>query len=154
MRHEQNMTVFKTPLGWAGVAATEQGVCAVILPKKEKKTVEKELKRAGCASPLTPALSSQLRAGLSRGGRESKKMLERSAKLLGQYFSGKRVSFDLPVDMRYHTAFRQAVWKAAAEIPFGETRPYAWIARRIRKPGAARAAGQALGANPIPIIIP
>ena len=81
-------------------------------------------------------------------------MLEKTVKLLDQYFSGKCVSFDLPPDMRYHTAFRQAVWNAAAEIPFGETRSYAWIAKRIGKPKSARAVGQALGANPIPIIIP
>jgi O6-methylguanine-DNA--protein-cysteine methyltransferase len=71
-----------------------------------------------------------------------------------QYFSRERALFDLPVDMRYHTAFQQAVWKATAEIPHGETRSYAWVAKRIRKPGAARAVGQALGANPVPIIIP
>jgi O6-methylguanine-DNA--protein-cysteine methyltransferase len=81
-------------------------------------------------------------------------MLEKAAKLLQQYFSGERVLFDLPLDMRYHTAFRQAVWKAAAEIPFGVTRSYAWIAKRIKNPKAVRAVGQALGANPVPIIIP
>jgi O-6-methylguanine DNA methyltransferase len=56
--------------------------------------------------------------------------------------------------MRYYTAFQQAVWKAASGIPYGETRSYAWVAKRIRKPRAARAVGQALGANPVPIIIP
>jgi O-6-methylguanine DNA methyltransferase len=144
MRHEQNLMVFKTPLGWAGAAVSEQGVRAIVLPKKEKKAVEKELKSA--ASPLTPALS--------RGGRGSEKMLKKTAKMLEQYFSGKRVSFDLPVDKRYYTAFQQAVWKAAAEIPSGETRSYGWIAKRIKNPKAVRAVGQALGANPVPIIIP
>lgn len=82
------------------------------------------------------------------------KFLTNVAKLLKHYLSGKSVSFDLPLDLRYYTAFQQAVWKAAAEIPIGETRSYAWVAKRIRKPGAARATGQALGANPVPIIIP
>jgi O6-methylguanine-DNA--protein-cysteine methyltransferase len=140
----QNMMVFKTPLGWAGVSVSEEGISKLVLPKKEKKAVERELKRP--PSPLTPALS--------RAGRGSEKMLERTVKLLGTYFAGERVSFDLPVDMRYHTAFQQAVWKAAAEIPVGETRSYAWVAKRIRNPRAARAVGQALGANPVPIIIP
>jgi O6-methylguanine-DNA--protein-cysteine methyltransferase len=144
MRHEQNLMVFKTPIGWAGVSASEEGISKLVLPKKDKKAVEKELKNA--VSPHTPPHTP--------GGRGSEKILERTAKLLGTYFSGKRVSFDLPVDMRYHTAFRQAVWKAAAEIPFGETRSYAWIAKRIGNPRAVRAVGQALGANPIPIIIP
>ncbi len=56
--------------------------------------------------------------------------------------------------MRYHTAFKQAVWKATADIPLGETRSYAWVAKRIKNPRAARAVGQALGANPVPILIP
>ena len=144
MRCDQNLMAFKTPFGWVGVAVSGQGLCEIVLPKKDKKAVEKEVNSA--ASPLTPALS--------RGGRGSEKLLEKAVKLLKQYFSGKRVSFDLPLDMRYHTAFQMAVWKAAAEIPFGETRSYAWIAKRIKNPKAVRAVGQALGANPVPIIIP
>jgi O6-methylguanine-DNA--protein-cysteine methyltransferase len=81
-------------------------------------------------------------------------MLEKAAKLLRRYFSGERVLFDLPLDLRYYTRFQQAVWKTAAEIPYGETRSYAWIARRIRNSRASRAVGQAMGANPVPIIIP
>jgi methylated-DNA-[protein]-cysteine S-methyltransferase len=81
-------------------------------------------------------------------------MLERTAKLLGTYFAGEPVLFDLPLDMRYYTAFQQAVWKAASGIPYGEMRSYAWIAKRIKNPRAVRAVGQALGANPVPIIIP
>jgi methylated-DNA-[protein]-cysteine S-methyltransferase len=144
--------VFLTPLGWAGVSVSEEGISRIVLPKKDKKAVEKELK--GAPTPLTPAPSTKLRAGLSRGGRGSEKLLKRTVKLLGTYFAGEPVSFDLPVDMRYHTAFQRAVWKAAAEIPAGETRSYAWIAKRIGNPRAVRAVGQALGANPVPIIIP
>ena len=71
-----------------------------------------------------------------------------------QYFSGRLVSFDLPLDLSYYTPFQRAVWKAAASIPYGETRSYAWIAKRIGRPKAARAVGQAMGANPVPILIP
>ncbi len=74
--------------------------------------------------------------------------------LLRNYFSGEPVIFDLPLDIRYYTPFQRAVWKAAAVIPYGETRSYAWIAKQIKKPLAARAVGRAMGANPIPIIIP
>jgi len=56
--------------------------------------------------------------------------------------------------MRYYTTFQQAVWRAAMAIPYGETRSYSWIAKRIKNPKAGRAVGQALGVNPIPIIIP
>jgi len=81
-------------------------------------------------------------------------LLAKAVKLLKRYFSGESVSFDVPLDLRYYTPFQQAVWKAAAAIAPGETRSYAWIAKRIRNPKAARAVGQALGANPVPIIIP
>ena len=143
MRESRNMIVFKTPLGWAGVAASGQGICAIVLPKKERQAVERELHCSESGCPGSERISLKYVA-----------VLRKAAKLLRQYFSGERVSFDLPVDMRYHTAFQQAVWKATAEIPLGETRSYAWVAKRIRKPGAARAVGQALGANPVPIIIP
>jgi methylated-DNA-[protein]-cysteine S-methyltransferase len=56
--------------------------------------------------------------------------------------------------MKSYTAFSQAVWKACAEIPKGETRTYGWIARRIGRPKAARAVGRALGANPFAPRIP
>lgn len=126
------------------MAVSEKGITMIALPRQSKRAVQQELHSA--TSPLTPALS--------RGGRGSVKTLEKAAKLLGTYFSGERVSFDLPLDLRYYTRFQQAVWKAAAEIPYGGTRSYAWIAKRIRKPLAARAVGQAMGANPVPIIIP
>ena len=56
--------------------------------------------------------------------------------------------------MKQYPEFYQKVWKACAEIPAGETRTYGWIAKRIGKPGAARAVGRALGANPFAPTIP
>ncbi|MBI5884167.1 MAG: MGMT family protein [Elusimicrobia bacterium] len=56
--------------------------------------------------------------------------------------------------MKLHPAFHQAVWRACAEIPKGQVRTYGWIARRIGKPGAARAVGQALGKNPFAPHVP
>lgn len=56
--------------------------------------------------------------------------------------------------MTAYTPFTQAVWKACAEIPRGQVRSYGWIARRIGKPGAARAVGQALARNPFAPTIP
>jgi O6-methylguanine-DNA--protein-cysteine methyltransferase len=138
MRYEQNLIIFQTPLCWAGVTASEQGICKVIVPKKDKKAVEKELRAE--TGDTTPSSNS--------------KIIDKAVKLLQKYFSGERVAFDLPLDMRYYTKFQQAVWRAAAEIPYGETRSYAWIAKQIKNPKAVRAVGQALGANPLPIIIP
>ena len=66
----------------------------------------------------------------------------------------KRVASDLEEKLRAYPLFYQQVWRACAEIPQGETRTYGWIARRIGRPGAARAVGLALGANPFAPRIP
>ena len=56
--------------------------------------------------------------------------------------------------MTSYPPFYQAVWLACAEIPKGEVRTYGWIAKKIRKPAAARAVGQALGKNPFAPTVP
>jgi methylated-DNA-[protein]-cysteine S-methyltransferase len=132
------LAVFETSFGWAGIAASERGICKVILPGRDKNAVKKALRsEAGAISSIS-----------------SSKLTDQGVKLLQKYFFGERVSFDLPLDLRYYTHFQRAVLRAAVEIPYGETRAYVWIARRIKSPRAARAVGQAMGANPIPIIIP
>jgi methylated-DNA-[protein]-cysteine S-methyltransferase len=71
-----------------------------------------------------------------------------------QYLQGRRRTFDLPVDLRHLTPFQQRVLHAAQAVPRGQVSTYGQIARRIGRPRAARAVGQALGSNPIPIVIP
>jgi methylated-DNA-[protein]-cysteine S-methyltransferase len=78
-----------------------------------------------------------------------------SAKVeLEQYFSGARKSFDIECSFVCGTPFQRSVWEALCEIPFGKTESYAELARRIGRPGACRAVGNAAGANPIPIVVP
>lgn len=60
---------------------------------------------------------------------------------------------DLSLDWRGQTEFQQAVLTAAAHIPTGEVRPYAWIATEIGRPRAVRAVGSALGQNPVPVLV-
>lgn len=72
---------------------------------------------------------------------------------LAEYFAGSRTVFDLDLAPA-GTPFQRRVWNALTEIPYGQTLSYGEIARRIGLPGAARAVGQANGANPIPIVIP
>ena len=74
-------------------------------------------------------------------------------KQLRQYFDGERTVFDLPLDLQ-GTPFQLAVWNELLKIPYGETRSYGEIARRIGKPGAARAVGMANHENPVAIVIP
>ncbi len=76
------------------------------------------------------------------------------AEALEKYFAGKPVSFeDLPLDLE-GSPFHLQVWRELQKIPSGETVSYQELARRLGKPKAARAVGQACGANPIPLIIP
>ena len=70
------------------------------------------------------------------------------------YFSGHRTTFRDKLDFPRATHFQREVWEITRLIPYGETRSYAWVAERIKKPRAVRAVGQALGKNPLPIIVP
>lgn len=72
---------------------------------------------------------------------------------LQEYFAGARSTFDLPFDMR-GTAFQKQVWEQLLAIPYGETRSYGDIARRLGKPAANRAVGAANGRNPLSIVVP
>ena len=73
---------------------------------------------------------------------------------LGEYLAGTRRRFELPVDLRTVSPFQRRVLAAARRIPRGRVVSYGELARRIGSPGAARAVGQALGRNPVPIVIP
>ena len=59
----------------------------------------------------------------------------------------------MPLDLR-GTPFQLSVWRAIVEVPYGETRSYAELAQRVKRPTAYRAVGAANGANPVPIIVP
>jgi methylated-DNA-[protein]-cysteine S-methyltransferase len=72
---------------------------------------------------------------------------------LGEYFAGRRSSFDLPIAMT-GSAFERHVWSALQQIPYGESISYGELARRIGQPTAARAVGLANGRNPIAVIVP
>jgi len=79
---------------------------------------------------------------------------DRVAQALEDYFAGNPASFDsLDLDQQ-GTPFQLRVWQELRKIPYGETVSYQELARRLGNPKAARAVGQALGANPLPLIIP
>ena len=97
---------------------------------------------------MPPAvLASRLKVRLAHGGNRD------AVAQLSEYFSGSRRQFDLPLDLR-GTAFQLAVWEKLLGVPYGETISYGELALEIGKPTAARAVGAAVGANPIPIIVP
>jgi O-6-methylguanine DNA methyltransferase len=70
-----------------------------------------------------------------------------------EYLEGKRTEFELEIDPR-GTDFQLQVWAALREIPYGETRSYAQVARNIGHPRAVRAVGTANGANPLSLVVP
>ena len=70
------------------------------------------------------------------------------------YLRGRKVSFPDRLDLSRASNFHRSVWEVARSIPYGETRTYGWVANKLNKPGAARAVGQALAKNPLPVIIP
>jgi methylated-DNA-[protein]-cysteine S-methyltransferase len=72
---------------------------------------------------------------------------------LQEYFAGTRTTFDLPVHLM-GTPFQVQVWSALADIPYGSTASYGEIARRVGRPGSARAVGAANGQNPVSIVVP
>ncbi len=73
---------------------------------------------------------------------------------LDEYFGGKRTRFELTVDLSALTPFQRRVLAATRRVPFGKTSTYREIAGRAGAPTASRATGGALGANPIPIVVP
>ena len=80
-------------------------------------------------------------------------IIEAARRQLDEYFAGKRRDFDLPV-APMGTEFQVRIWNALQKIGYGETRTYADMAERVGTPKAARAAGAAIGRNPVSIVIP
>ena len=125
-----------TPIGRVLVAASESGLVRVSFRRSE----------------------ASFRTELERGlGGDVVRSPGRTAEIVHQlraYFRGERRTFDVSVDLRGRTPFQRRVLMAATEVPAGRVVSYGDIARRIGVPGASRAVGQALGRNPIPIVIP
>lgn len=118
-----------TPLGVVRCTASTRGLRSV---------------RFGCIDSVDPDASE------SSDAIEHLDALERE---LAAYFGGSLRRFTVGLDP-VGTEFQRRVWSLLGEIPFGETRSYAWIAERLGSSGASRAVGAANGANPIAIVIP
>lgn len=84
---------------------------------------------------------------------DTHKILLLAEKQLAEYFSGKRIAFDIPLNPN-GTVFQQKAWGALQKIPYGQVWSYGEQAKYLKAPKAQRAVGGANGKNPIPIIIP
>jgi O-6-methylguanine DNA methyltransferase len=119
------------------LAATDRGICGLSFVESTLQFLA-EMARA---------------TGIAEWDRDSDPVLVQAAGQLDEYFTARRRAFQLPLDLR-GTPFQQKVWSALLEIPYGETRSYAELARSIGEPKAFRAVGAANGANPIAIMVP
>ncbi len=79
---------------------------------------------------------------------------QRVRQQLEEYFAGVRKNFDIPLSRPLGTPFQNEIWAEMSRIPFSETVSYGELARRVGRPRAARAVGQACNKNPWPIVIP
>jgi len=129
--------IFQTAFGYTGVAGSERGISLLELPHPSFETAKARLE-------------SLLDERAEYSGDYFSEMAERVA----AYFEGCRVQLEFPLDLSGYGLFDLSVWDAARKIPYGETRSYSWIADRIGKKNACRAVGQAMGRNPVPLIIP
>ena len=130
-----NYTCFKSPFGWVGVARSARGIVRVMFGASTE---------AGAESLLRNGMKAE----------KSLSGLSEAVDLLTRFFNGESGDFALDLDLTAGTEFETAVWGTTRRIPYGEVRSYGWIARKVGKPKAARAVGRAMGANPLPIIVP
>jgi len=128
--------IFNTPAGWMGIAGSGLGLRRVVLPQ--------------------PALEDAQRilGDVMRNSSEGRQRYDPLIERLIMFFQGKRVDFNDELDLTSGTPFQREVWEATMMITYGDTRSYRWVAERIGKPKAMRAVGQALGRNPLPVIVP
>jgi len=124
-----------TPLGKVLIAATERGLCSVILGDTEAQ-LTRELRSQFSAAKIhpEPSLEPHLRKVISQ-------------------FTAHPAALDLPLDLRA-TAFQMRVWEALRRIPRGETRTYTQVAQSLGQPTAVRAVARACATNPVAVVIP
>lgn len=80
-------------------------------------------------------------------------ILQQGQEQLQEYFEGKRRQFDLPMAL-VGTAFQQQVWRELQQVPFGKTVSYSQLAQRLQRPESVRAVANAVGRNPLMVVIP
>jgi methylated-DNA-[protein]-cysteine S-methyltransferase len=124
-------TRLNSPVGLLTLAATERGLAYLLFQRPVHYQTELEVPHDG-----------------------SQRWLQAAADELSGYWEGRMPKrFGVPLDLQ-GTAFQQAVWRALLDVPPGHTSTYGAIARQVGTPQASRAAGAAIGRNPVAIIVP
>lgn len=135
--HEGHYGLMESPVGDLLIVVTDDGVADIsYLAHRDREERFAELEERGILaterSPVIEPVREQLR----------------------EYFGHQRTDFSLPVDFVGLTPFTRQVLEATSHVPFGHVRTYRGIAEEIGKPKASRAVGNALGRNPVPVIVP
>jgi O-6-methylguanine DNA methyltransferase len=136
MAEKLEYVVFQTAFGWVGILSSPRGLLNVTLPQLTMADAQRALGDIRHQAIWSPSLSDDLATRVSA------------------YFVGQEATFPDALDFSMATRFQRKVWEATRLIPYGQTRSYGWVAEQVGKPRAARAVGQAMGANPLPIIVP
>jgi methylated-DNA-[protein]-cysteine S-methyltransferase len=134
-------TVIRAPWGPLHVAATERGVVAVETLATTHDFVER----------LERRISGSVTTG---GSPAARNLLDRAAGQLSEYLEGRRLVFELPLDLVGRPAWDRDVLAGVQAVPWGAVTSYGRVARRVGRPGAARAVGGAVGRNPVGIVVP
>jgi methylated-DNA-[protein]-cysteine S-methyltransferase len=130
-------TTIDSPVGTLLLAATPKGLVRVAYEVEDHDRV-------------LDILSQRISPRVLRAPRR----LDAAARELGEYFSGQRRTFDLPLDLSLSRGFRQLVQRRLPEIGYGQTRTYQQVAELAGNPRAVRAVGTACATNPLPVVVP
>lgn len=130
-------TSMDSPFGPVTLAATEAGLVRINLPAYDRDDFIARLSRE-----ISPAIL------------ESPARLDDARRQLDAYFEGRLQKFTVPLDWRLIHGFQEKVLRATYAVPYGHTLTYGEVAAEAGNPRAHRAAGTALGRNPIPLIVP
>jgi methylated-DNA-[protein]-cysteine S-methyltransferase len=136
---DADFALFETAIGLCGLAWTEHGVCRVQLPEQNAEATRARLRRR------------------LRDVRETvpTDVVQRTIDDIAALLAGRACDLSrVPIDLHGVPAFHQRVYAATRRIRPGGTASYGDIAIQLGEPGAARAVGQALGRNPVPLIVP
>ena len=125
-----------SPIGQVLIASTDHGVCSVKIGAHESSLLS-ELKREYPSAVIAPNQSPR----------------SEWVKAIAKHLRGDEPVLDLPIDVQA-TAFQWKVWRALQQIPYGETRAYAEVAKSIGKPTAVRAVARACATNPVALVVP
>ena len=146
--------------GWCGVAASEVGLVGATLAHTREAACVTALQQTSSAASARARGAARLRRRRAEhdqwppAGRAAYQTAGHGLEQLWEYLTAGRQRLEVALDHRAGTDFQRRTWDAIRQVPFGETRSYAWLARAVGSPHATRAIGRAVGSSPNLIFVP